>query len=291
MSDSIPNSSSRPSSIPRVNKALLAFFEPIARWVEEEYFDAEVRGLKRIPDGPALLVGNHNAGVMIPDSIIFYREFAYYSGELDVHSGELDVPVSLAHQLIFRIPLLNDLACSLGIVPASPENARRAFEEGRKVLVYPGGDWEAMRPSRDRDRVDFGGRTGFIRLAMEAGVPIVPVVSAGAHDGWHVLTRGERIARKLKFDRLLRIKVFPIALGLPTGLIVGPIAVHLPLPGKIIVEVLEPICVDGDPEDEQELQRLYDEITGQMQSRLDDLVPELPRPGLFQRLKGIARMI
>ena len=258
-------------------KILLSLLNPIARWLEEEYFDSTVRGLERLPEGPALMVGNHSAGVMIPDSIIFYREFVE-------HSGWSDIPISLAHQLLFRIPLLNHLVRALGVVPASPENARCAFAQGHKVLVYPGGDWETMRPSRDRDRVDFGGRTGFIRLAMETGVPIVPVVSAGAHDGWHVLTRGDRIASKLKLDRLLRIKVFPIALALPTGLIIGPIAVHIPLPGTIIIEVLDPIEVDGDPDDDERVQCYYDEILATMQSHLDELVQELPRRGLLRKV-------
>ena len=69
-----------------------------------------------------------------------------------------------------------------GTVAASPENARKALESGAALLVYPGGDYEVHRPSWKRNRVDFDRRKGFIRLALEQDVPIVPVVSIGGQE-------------------------------------------------------------------------------------------------------------
>ena len=106
------------------------------------------------------------------------------------------------------------------------------------MLVYPGGDHEVHRPSWERHRIDFDGRKGLVRLALEHDVPIVPIVSVGGQETALFLTRGEHLARWLRLDRLLRLKVLPISLALPWGLNVGDFLGHLPLPAKITVEAL-----------------------------------------------------
>ena len=124
---------------------------------------------------------------------------------------------------------------------ASPKNADRALAKGAALLVYPGGDYEAHRPSWESARVDLGGRRGFLRLAHRARVPLVPVVSIGGQETALFLSRGERLAEFLGLDRLLRLKVLPISLALPWGLNVGDMLGHFPLPAKITIEVLDPI--------------------------------------------------
>lgn len=265
-----------------VGRAILKLIDRPVKWIGDKYFQVEVEGMEKIPSGAALLVGQHNGGIVVVDSVLFFREFAAR------HNRE-EVPVSLAHWLVLRVPVLGQVLKAVEVVKASPENAIGALQAGRKVLVYPGGDWETMRPSRHRDHVDFGGRTGFIEVALKSKAPIVPIVAAGAHDGWIVLTRGDKIAQKLKLDKLLRIKVFPIALALPMGLLVGPIAVYLPLPHKIIIKVLDPIYVAGDPNDEDHLEQLYDEVMAVMQAGLDELVPRLPQRR-HGALKGLVKL-
>ncbi len=233
------------------------------------YFRAEVDGLDRIPAGAALLVGNHNAGTASPDSFIFASAWLR-------HNGYTDLPVSLGHDLLFRVPVVRSLARRAGVVPARPGHAHAALAGGRKVLVYPGGQHESVRPSRDRDRVDFGGHSGFIRLALRGGVPVVPVVTAGAHDGWYVASRGDRLARALFLKKWLRLDILPLAFGLPTGLLF-PLAPHIPLPCKMLIEVLDPMRLRGDPDDPEQVRRLSREVTDAMQSAMDRLVRRLPR--------------
>src|SRR5205807_8222905 len=122
-----------------------------------------------------------------------------------------------------------------------PENAEQALTTGAALLVYPGGDYEVHRPSWERHKVDFGGRKGFIRLALEQDVPIVPVVAIGGQETALFLSRGEGLARLLRLDRMFRLKVLPISLALPWGLNVGDLLTHIPLPAKITVETLPPI--------------------------------------------------
>ena len=248
---------------------VLFFFDPIAENLEE-YFDAEVRGLDRVPDGAALMTGNHSGGVMTPDTFIFLREYYH-------HSNFEDGIVILAHSALFESPIVRDVLKGGGAVPASRESAKNALGDGRKVLVYPGGDWEVHRPSSDRDKIDFGGRKGFVTLAMEADVPIVPFVAAGAHDGWYVLTRGEKLAKALLLDKLFRIKVFPIAFAAPMGVLVGPLSLYWPMPTKILIEVLDPIYVDGDPSNPDDVDAAYEHVVEKMQQALTRLADELRR--------------
>jgi len=170
------------------------------------WFRGEVRGLGNIPDsGPVLLVGNHSGGNMTPDTIVFTLAFNTYFG---VERSFFQ----LAHNLVLSMPAQ---LRKFGTVAASPQNASKALASGAALLVYPGGDYEVHRPSWHRHQVDFGGRKGFIKLALEQEVPIVPVVSIGGQETALFLSRGEGLARLLRLDKMFRLKVLPISLALP----------------------------------------------------------------------------
>ena len=223
------------------------------------YFRAEVRGLGNIPEeGPVLLVGNHSGGNLTPDTHVFTLAFSTYFGvERRFHQ--------LAHNLVLSMPGLGMLR-KYGTVAATPQNAQRALDKGAALLVYPGGDYEVHRPSWESAKVDFGGRRGFIRLAKERGVPLVPVVSIGGQETALFLSRGERLARLLGIDRMFRLKVLPISLALPWGLNVGDMLGHIPLPAKITIEVLPAVDVaELDTDD------AYDAVVGRMQAALSAL--------------------
>jgi 1-acyl-sn-glycerol-3-phosphate acyltransferase len=235
------------------------------------YFRARVRGLERVPRaGPVLLVGNHSGGNVTPDTIVFTLAFSAYFGAERLF-------YQLAHNLVLAMPGLGFLR-KYGTVAASHQNAERALKKGAALLVYPGGDWEVSRPSWQSAKIDFGGRKGFIRLAIEAGVPIVPVVSIGGQETALFLTRGERLARLLRLDRALRVKTLPVSVAAPWGLNVGDFASHVPLPAKITIEVLEPIHVGerfgSDPDHDE----IYDYVTGVMQEKLSELQSERRLP-------------
>src|SRR5437763_580374 len=154
------------------------------------YFRADVKGLDKIPaEGPVLLVGNHSGGNATPDTLVFTLAFATYFG---VERRFFQ----LAHNLVLAMPALASLR-KYGTVAATPANAEKALDSGAALLVYPGGDYEVHRPTWESRRVDFGGRKGYIRLALEKDVPIVPVVSLGGQETALFLSRGERLARLL----------------------------------------------------------------------------------------------
>jgi 1-acyl-sn-glycerol-3-phosphate acyltransferase len=235
------------------------------------WFRAEVRGLGNIPDeGPVLLVGNHSGGNMIPDTGVLTLAFnAYFGAERPFYQ--------LAHNLVLSMPFLSDLR-KFGTVAASPENARKALEAGAALLVYPGGDYEVHRPSTQANRVDFNGRKGFIRLALDQNVPLVPVVAIGGQETALFLTRGEGLARLLRLDRMFRLKVLPVSLAFPWGINIGDMLGHIPLPAKITLEVLPPIDLREQFGSEPDVDEVYDHVTGLMQDTLDALADERRLP-------------
>jgi 1-acyl-sn-glycerol-3-phosphate acyltransferase len=237
------------------------------------WFRGEVRGLGNIPDhGPVLLVGNHSGGNLTPDTAVFTVAFStYFGAERPFYQ--------LAHNLVLTMPGLAWLR-KFGTVAASPSNARQALESGAALLVYPGGDYEVHRPSWEGNRIDFDRRKGFLRLALEHDVPIVPVVSIGGQETALFLSRGEQLARLLALDRMFRLKVLPISIALPWGLNVGDMLGHIPLPAKITVETLPPIDLRAEFGPSPDLDEVYDHLIRVMQDALDALAAERRLPVL-----------
>jgi 1-acyl-sn-glycerol-3-phosphate acyltransferase len=243
---------------------------PLWRAVMATYFRGEVRGLDNIPDaGPVLLVGNHSGGTMIADTFVFATAFyTRFGPDRRFHQ--------LAHDIAARMPATG--ISRWGTVAASHENARKAFDRGAPVLVYPGGDYETFRPTWHSDRIEFGGRKGFIKLAIERGVPIVPVVAVGGQETALFLTRGQRAARLTGWAKLTRIKVLPVALAPPFGISVLDLPPRLPLPAKVTIEVLPPIDLVERFGPNPEHEHVYEQITGDMQAILSELQDDRALP-------------
>lgn len=237
------------------------------------YFGADVRGVDRLPHGAALLVGNHSGGMSTPDTFLLGAAIVATRG-LD------DVPFGLAHDFAFELPAIGPLLRAIGGVPAGYENARELFERGRKAMVYPGGDVDAFRPTRDRHRIRFGGRKGYARLALQHRVPIAPVVAAGAHSGFLVLGDLLPIVRRLGLAERMRLKTWPVTVSFPWGVLPGPAPPYVPLPTRILIEVLDPIAPpDADPDDPAAVAALDAQVRERMQTTLDALVAERQRRG------------
>lgn len=234
-----------------------------------KYFRAQVIGLDRVPTGAALFVGNHNASTMNPEAYILCNALFERFG---VH----EVPYGLGHEWAINLPGVNRVIIPLGAVRAGHDTAHRLFLRGRKVLVYPGSDFDALRPFSERNRIVFDGRTGFARLALKEGVPIVPVVAAGAQSVFFVINKGRRTARLLGIDRSLRIKVWPMMLSIPWGLTFGPPPAFIPFPSRIRLEVLPPIVFERHgaeaANDDDYVRQCANRVVDTMQNALDRMV-------------------
>jgi 1-acyl-sn-glycerol-3-phosphate acyltransferase len=245
---------------------------PALRLSSELYFRADVRGLEKVPaEGPALLVGNHSGGTMIADTFVFSQ--AFYD-----HFGPGRPFFQLAHDLVFRFPGLRALVQRYGTVPASPANMASALERDAALLVYPGGDQETFRPTWESDRIDFAQRMGFVRLALEHGVPVIPIVAIGGQETGLFLGRGRRLAEGLGLKRLMRLSVLPPVLGPPLGVTVLDLPLRIPLPAKITIRVLEPIDLRKRLGRRPDVEDGYRLVTSTMQRTLTRLSHERSVP-------------
>jgi 1-acyl-sn-glycerol-3-phosphate acyltransferase len=231
----------------------------------KQYHRAEVRNIDNIPrSGGALVVSNHSGGMLTPDVFIFspafYNEFGY------------DRPVyTLGHYGIFMGPL-DGVLRRLGVIEASRENAAVALHSGAVVLVFPGGDYDSYRPTFSENTIDFNGRTGYVRTAIEADVPIVPTVSIGGQETQLFLTRGNWLARKLGLTKA-RMYILPVSFGFPFGLsVIFP--PNVPLPSKVVTEVLEPIDITAQFGKDPDVAEVDEYVRSVMQAALDRLAKQ-----------------
>lgn len=238
--------------------------------VIKRWFRPQVRGLNRIPPGGALVVSNHSGGMFTPDVLIFasafYDTFGY------------DRPLyTLAHDAVLAGPTGGWLR-RLGALHADRENAAKALHSDGLVLVFPGGDFDAYRPTLAANVIDFNGRTGYVRTAVEAGVPIVPMVSIGAQESQLFLTRGHSLAKRLGLIRL-RVGILPVSFGLPFGFSVF-LPPNVPLPTKIVTQVLEPIDIIARFGKNPDVHNVDAHVRSVMQRALDRLARERRFPVL-----------
>jgi 1-acyl-sn-glycerol-3-phosphate acyltransferase len=171
---------------------------------------------------------------------------------------------------MFRGPVAGFLERT-GVIRATPEHAAEALTAGGLVLVFPGGDYDVYRPTRRENVIDFGGRIGYVTTAIEAGVPIVPAVSIGGQENQFYLTRGRRLARALRltaFERkLFRTNILPITIGFPFG-VSAVLPINMPLPTKIVTQVLPPIDVAAEFGDDPDVRRVDAHVRAVMQHAL-----------------------
>jgi len=230
------------------------------------WFRMEIDGWEHVPGPPALLVGIQSGAPFVWDAwtvgLQWWRRFGQ------------DRPLhGTAYDALMAIPIFGHYFRSMGVLPAAPDAIATALAEGRDVAVWPGGEVDSLRPWTERDRANLAGRKGFVKMAIRAGVPIVPIATVGGADAMPVLIRGDRLSRVLKLDRLLRLKVFPLAISLPWG--IAPAALpQLPLPAKIRTRFMPAVELDHDParaEDDVYVDRKYHEVEDAIQEGMDAL--------------------
>lgn len=234
---------------------------PALKLAMRAYFRSSVHGMEKVPDGGALLVGNHSGGLMPMDVPIIAVSFAETFGA--------DRPLHcLAHDMLFT-GAAGPVMRKFGFVKATRETAHEILTSGGVTIVFPGGDYDTFRPTLRANVVDFNGRTGYVRTALRAGAPIVPVVSIGGQEAQLFLTRGEWIGRHSPLRRLMRTDLFPIGFGFPFGLVPAPL--NLPLPTKITTQVLDPIDVEAEFGPDPDLA----EVDAVVRRRMQDALAEM----------------
>ena len=230
------------------------------------WFRMEMEGWEKLPEPPALLIGIHSGAPFVWDAwtvgIQWWRRFG---DERPLHGT--------AHDALMAAPGIGAFFRRMGVLPAAPDSISAALAAGHDVALWPGGEVDSLRPWTQRDDAILAGRKGFIRMAIKAGVPIVPIATVGGPDSMPILTRGRTLAKVLQLDKLARIKVMPLALSAPWGLSPAMLP-EIPLPTKIRTAFQDPIEVDTDPErvkDDAYIDRMYEEVQGSIQHGMDAL--------------------
>lgn len=202
---------------------------PTLRPLYRRWFRVEVNGIENVPaEGGALLVANHAGGLWPLDAVM--TALAVH----DHHPAHRFLRM-LGANLLFDTPGLGPLARKTGSTLACHDDARRLLGAGELVGVWPEGFKGIGKPFAERYKLQRFGRGGFVRAALQSGVPIVPVSIIGSEEIHPVLGNAKLVAR------LLDLPYFPIT---PTFPWLGPLGL-VPLPSKWYVEFGEPIRTDA----------------------------------------------
>lgn len=257
-----------PAGTPRWDPVLTRRFIEWIRPLIKGYHRADVGGLDTFPKGGALVVMNHSGGVFALDVPVFANDFYGRFG--------YDRPVhTLSHDMFFTLfpaPVV-DFLVRIGFIRANHENADEALRAGGVVIVFPGGDYDAFRPTLLENKIDFAGRTGYVKAAVNARVPIVPAVAIGGQENQLYLSRGVGLARLLRLDKLFRIKILPISVGFPFGLS-AMLPVNAPLPTKIVMQVLDPVDVLAEFGESPDIDAVDARVRRLMQDALEKLAEQ-----------------
>ncbi len=210
-------------------RILLTIVGAAYRW----YFSVRTHGIEHIPHrGRAMLVGNHSGGVPI-DAMMVIASCLLEMNPPRLAQGMID-------KFLNRMPFLGEWASRAGQLAGVPENAERLLEDERLLLVFPEGARGTAKLYKERySLVDFG--SGFVRLALKTGAPIVPFVVFGGGEAFPT------IANAYKLGHALGLPYVPIAAyGLPVA-----------LPAKVEIEYGPPLRFHGTGNENDEVVRAY----------------------------------
>lgn len=235
----------------------------------ETYHRATWHGLENIPDAPFLGVGNHTGMHFMPESLLWITKY---------HSEPRSVPMlTLIHHLTHLLGRTVKLPVNeLGFLEARSDNALTALRAGYAVTVYPGGDRDVARPFSERHKVNFFDHLGYVRTALKAQVPILPIVGCGGGETLFVINSGEKIAQYSGLKQLVKVHTWPLYWSFPFGLHMGHWPrFELPLPSQMSMSVLRPYELTGfkptDADDPAAVAHINREVLKLMQNELDRL--------------------
>ncbi|WP_199580443.1 lysophospholipid acyltransferase family protein [Blastococcus sp. TBT05-19] len=262
------------------NETFMKLQQPLVDLVEKYYFRVEVEGWERVPDRTCLVIGVHSGGALTMDAWSLVNAWQrHFEGKRFLHGT--------AHDVLMAAPGLGDYFRAVGVIAANRDTVGATLAAGEDVVVWPGGEVDAMRSWWKRDVATLGGRKGFVKQAIRSGVPILPVATVGGHDTVFVLSEGKWLANAVDkltgLKKTLRGANLPIIAGFPFPIAVEILPAHVPLPAKIRTELLDPIEVDTDPEraeDEAYVQKIYDEVESVIQAGMDRLAAKRTLPVL-----------
>ncbi|TDO40064.1 1-acyl-sn-glycerol-3-phosphate acyltransferase [Paractinoplanes brasiliensis] len=239
-----------------------AVFQPLLRVLHRDWFRTEVFGIENVPaKGGALVVANHS-GTFALDALMLGVAIR------DQHPEERHLRL-LGADLVFRMPVVSELARKSGATVACNPDAERLMSSGELVGVFPEGFKGIGKPFADRYKLQRFGRGGFVSAALRTGTPIVPVAIVGAEEIYPILADIKPLAR------LLGVPYFPIT---PTFPWLGPLGL-VPLPSKWLIQFCPPIPTEhltDLADDPMVVYNLADQVRETIQATLLELLERRP---------------
>jgi 1-acyl-sn-glycerol-3-phosphate acyltransferase len=243
------------------SEAFMRLADPVLDFYYRYWFRVDQEGVENVPDaGGALLVANHS-GALPPDAPMIMQALR--------REHPSPRPLYMLGEHWFKgYPGVGMMANKIGLVAAHPANAQRLLRDERRLaLVFPEGQKGSGKVYWQRYRLRRFGRGGFVKTALRAGVPIVPVAVVGAEEAMPIF------AHVRPLQRLTGLIYFPVNHAFPwAGLAAGAMY----LPAKFKIRFLEPVSLDDyAPEDAEDLalvQSIAERIRGQIQREVDRLV-------------------
>jgi 1-acyl-sn-glycerol-3-phosphate acyltransferase len=247
----------------------------------ERYHRARFEGLDNLPDSAFLAVGNHSGVHFMPETFLWLCRYHTMPTARPMYTLVHEFMVKLGERIGFPMH-------AMGILDGSMESARAALRQGCSVTVYPGGDRDNSKPFCERNTIDFFGHTGYVRLALQARVPVVPVVGVGGGESVVTLSSGSAFARITGLTDRFKIHSWPVYWSFPFGFHIGHFpSLGLPLPCQVTISVLPPIGTEdypiGSETDPEAIDDLNRKVIAAMQAETDRLcsgrIPVLGRLG------------
>ncbi|MDR7280538.1 lysophospholipid acyltransferase family protein [Catenuloplanes atrovinosus] len=239
-------------------------FHPLLKPLYREWFRTEVLDVDNVPaDGGALVVGNHS-GTIALDALMLSVALR------DTHPRERHLRL-LGADLIFRMPVVSELARKSGVTVACNPDAERLLRTGEVVGVFPEGFKGIGKHYSQRYKLQRFGRGGFVAAALRTGAPIVPAAIVGAEESYPLLADIKPLAR------LLGLPYFPVT---PTFPWLGPLGL-VPLPSKWLIQFCPPIPTAhlmDQADDPLVVYNLADQVRETIQHTLHTLLKSRPDP-------------
>ncbi len=172
------------------------------------YNHYRVCGMEHIPkEGGALLVLYHG---LVP------IDFWYLGLKIYLETGRQ--PCALVDRWLMKTPGLSWLTRSVGGVSGDRATALELLRKGTLIGVSPGGVREAISGRKNHYKLQWGERTGFARIALEAGVPIIPGFTQNVESLYL-----SPLAEQPFFQRLYEVTRLPLVPIIGLGLLPFPV--------------------------------------------------------------------
>jgi 1-acyl-sn-glycerol-3-phosphate acyltransferase len=245
------------------SERFMSTVEPLLDFYYRYWFRVESEGIENVPSqGGALLVSNHS-GALPPDGPMVMAAIR------NEHPSPR--PLYMLGENWFKgYPGVGMLSNKLGMVSAHRDNAQRLLhDEGRLAIVFPEGQKGTRKVYWQRYRLRRFGRGGFVRTAIRARVPIVPIAVVGAEEAMPIF------AHLRPLQRISGLIYFPLNHAFPHfGLAAG----LMYLPAKFKIRFLEPVDMSRyEPdvaEDAGAIQAIAEGIRARIQQQLEEMLSE-----------------